>query len=276
MLANLNELLVPAREGHYCVAQFDVVNIEMARAVIAAAEEAGAPVILAIEESQTPVCPLDEFAAFVIPMARKAKVPVGVHLDLGKTFGSCIEALKHGFTSVNFDCSRDVMEVNAEKVAEMVRTAHAFGASVEAELGYTPNVKELTGDSADFFTDPSQVEEYVRRTGIDALSISVGTAHGEYIETPKLDYDRIKAVAEASQIPLVMHGGSGLSDVAVQEAIASGIAKIDIFTDISIACVQGAIQAYNDGVHTIAEVIPYEEHAVRAAAAEKIRLFQNK
>ncbi len=276
MLVNLKEILQPAREQKYCVGHFDIVNIEMARGVIAAAEEIGAPVVLGIEEEQLKVCPLDDFASFVLPLARKASVPVAVHFDHGLTFGRCIEALKLGFTSVNFDCSRDILEINEAKVAEMARTAHAFGAAIEAELGYTPYASELHDNVSDFFTDPSQTAEYVAVTEIDALAISVGTAHGEYLQTPKLDYGRIRAIADAAKVPLVLHGGSGLSDNTIREAIESGVSKIDIFTDINIACCQGAIQAYNDGVNMISDVIPYEEHAVKAAAAEKIRLFFNR
>ena len=211
MLANLKEVLVPAEAGHYCVGHFDVLTLEMARAVIAAAEEA--------------------------------------------------DAL--------------IAAMQAAKVSEMVRTAHAFGAAVEAALGHTPEAEELRSGAAEL-TDPAQAADYVKETGIDALAIAVGTAHGQYLETPKLDYNRIRAIAEAAKVPLVLHGGSGLSDTAIREAIASGISKIDIFTDINLACCQGAIQAYNDGIHTISEMIPYEEHAVRVVAAEKIRLFGNR
>lgn len=275
MLANLNDVLIPAMREKYCVGHFDVVNLEMARAVISAAEEAGAPVILGIEESQLPNCPLEEFASFVVPMARRASVPVVVHFDHGRTFGRCIEALKLGFTSVNFDCSRDVLEVNEERVAEMSRTAHAFGATVEAELGVTPHVSELSGgeSTTSYLTDPLQVAEYVEKTDVDALAVSVGTAHGEYITKPTIDYDRIRAISETAKIPLVLHGGSGLSDSTVRKAIESGISKIDIFTDVNIACCQGAIQASNDGIHLVTEMLPYMVHAVKAVAEEKIKLF---
>ena len=276
MLANLSDVLIPAMNGRYCVGHFNVINMEMARGVISAAEEAGAPVILGIEENQLSICPLDEFASFVVPMARKASVPVVVHFDRGHTFSRCIEALKQGFTSVNFDCSRDVLEINRERVAEMARTAHAFGATVEAELGITPEASELQGMSAAalWYTDPKEAADYVEKTDVDALAISVGTAHGEYLTIPEIDYERIRAISETAKIPLVLHGGSGLSDSAVREAIASGISKIDIFTDVNIACCQGAIQACNDGIHLVTEMIPYEVHAVKAAASEKIRLFQ--
>lgn len=278
MLANLSDVLIPAMNEGYCVGHFNVVNLEMARAVISAAEEAGAPVVLGIEESQLGICPLDEFASFVVPMARKAKVPVVVHFDHGHTFARCIDALKQGFTSVNFDCSRDVIEVNQARVAEMARTAHAFGATVEAELGVTPDASELTGETEanSRLTDPEQVAAYVAATDVDALAISVGTAHGEYLTTPVIDYERIRAISETARIPLVLHGGSGLSDSMVREAVRSGISKIDIFTDVNIACCQGAIQASNDGIHMVTEMIPYEVHAVKAVAEEKIRLFMGK
>ena len=159
----------------------------------------------------------------------------------------------------------------------MSRTAHAFGASVEAELGYTPSADEHEkGLSADYFTDPQVTAEYVAKTGVDALAVSVGTAHGQYRVEPQLDYSRIRAITDAVQVPPVLHGGSGLSDSAIREAIQSGISKIDIFTDINIACYQGASQAYNDGVRYQSEVIPYQVHAVKVAVEEKIRLFANR
>ena len=276
MLVNLKDVLIPAEKGKYCVGHFNVVSLEMARGVLAAAEELHAPVILGIEEKQLNICPLDVFASFVVPLARNAEVPVVVHFDRGQTFNCCIEALKKGFTSVNLDCSRDSLENNKAKVAEMARTAHAFGATVEAELGYTPSTTELeAGHLADYFTDPQLTADYVEATRVDALAISVGTGHGEYRVQPQLDYSRIRAITEAADVPLVLHGGSGLTDSAIREAIQSGISKIDIFTDINIACCQGAIQAYNDGVHLQSEVIPYQLHAVKTVTEEKIRLFSN-
>ena len=128
---------------------------------------------------------------------------------------------------------------------------------------------------ADYFTDPQLTADYVEATRVDALAISVGTGHGEYRVQPQLDYSRIRAITQAADVPLVLHGGSGLTDSAIREAIQSGISKIDIFTDINIACCQGAIQAYNDGVHLQSEVIPYQLHAVKTVTEEKIRLFSN-
>ncbi len=277
MLVNLKEVLIPARENHTAVGHFNVISVEMARAVIAAAEAEAVPIVLGIEESQTAICPMEEFASFAVEMAFNASVPVAVHLDHGKTFSGCMRAVKLGFTSVNYDCSGASLEENVEKVAEMAKIAHSLDASVEAELGRTPEAAELAeGAGKALLTDPEQVAEYVRQTGIDALAISVGSAHGQYTVKPKIDYDRIRAISNAADIPLVMHGGSGLSDSAIRKSIAAGITKIDIFTDLDISASQGCIQAVNDGVNTFTETIPYIEHAVKVTAQEKIRLFQNR
>ncbi|MEE3420973.1 MAG: class II fructose-bisphosphate aldolase [Lachnospiraceae bacterium] len=271
MLANLNDILKPARKGKYCIGQFNVLTSGMARGVIRAAEEVGMPVVLGIEEGQLPICPLSDFAAFVIPMASKASVPVAVHFDHGWTFKNCVQALKAGFTSVNFDKSLSTLEENEERVAELVHFAHAYDATVEAELGHTPDVKDDDGKMV--YASPGAAAEYVEKTGVDALAIAIGTAHGEYSRQPDLDFDRIRAVSAAVDLPLVIHGGSGLSDRAVRTAIDAGISKIDIFTDINLACFQGDIQAMNDGIRMKSEAIPYETHAVAVSAEEKIRLY---
>ena len=143
MLVNLKELLDTAVEEKYAVANFNVVNLEMARGVIEAAEETDSPVILGIEEKLLDVCSMYDFASFVLPMARMASVPVGVHFDHGYSFEKCTQALRAGFTSVNYDCSALPFEENVAKVLELVKVAHAFGASVEAELGRVPDASEL-------------------------------------------------------------------------------------------------------------------------------------
>ena len=145
MLVNLKEILEPAREGKYAVGHFNTLTLEMARGVLMAAEELNAPVILAYDEQLADICPMEEFISFVLPMAKNAKVPVAVHYDHGCSFDGCIEALKAGFTSVDYDCSAENFEENVRKVAELTHTAHVFGASVEAELGHVPDASELTG-----------------------------------------------------------------------------------------------------------------------------------
>ncbi len=276
MLVNLKDILGPAREGKYAVGHFNTLTLEMARAVIMAAEEQDMPVILAFDEQLADVCPMEEFVSFALPMARKAKVPVAVHYDHGCSFDGCIEALKAGFTSVDYDCSAENFEENVKKVAELTHTAHVFGASVEAELGHVPDASELTGElDEDGFTLPHEAREYVERTHIDALSIAVGTARGSYAVQPKVDFDRIRAISEAAGIPLTLHGGSGLSENAFRKAIESGVSKINILTDLNIAGAQGVIQAISSGASTMTEIIPYIIYSVKVQAAEKIRLFKN-
>ena len=271
MLANLNDILRPARKEKYCIGQFNVLTRGMARGVIEAAEKAGMPVVLGIEEAQLSICPMSDFAAFVLPMAARASVPVAVHFDHGFTFKNCVHALKAGFTSVNFDKSLSTLEENEERVAELVHFAHAYDATVEAELGHTPDARDAR--LLQNYASPEAAAEYVEKTGVDALAIAVGTAHGEYSREPDLDFERIRAVSAAVDLPLVLHGGSGLSDKAVRSSIEAGISKIDIFTDINLACFQGDIQAMNDGIRMKSDAIPYEIHAVEVSAEEKIRLY---
>lgn len=274
MLVNLKEVLLPARKVKTCVGQFNVLTRGMARGVIDAAEEVRVPVVLGIEEDQLDLCSLEDFSSFVLPMAEAAKVPVAVNFDRASSMDLCVRALKLGFTAVSFDRSKATLEENEASVSDLARIAHAFGASVEGELGHTPKCGEKAEDFS--FTDPDQVADYVERTGLDALAVFVGTAHGEYQKQPELDYDRIRAVSERSDVPLVLHGGSGLSDLTVARAIEAGISKIDIFTDINLACFQGDIQAYNDGIRMKTEAIPYELHAVRVYTEEKLKLFSGK
>ena len=213
MLVNMKEMLEKAKNEKYGVGFFNAVNIEMARAIIETAEELRAPVIVGTAEILLPVMALDRTAEFLIPMAQKASVPVAVHYDHGLTFKKCMEALKLGYSSIMYDCSTASYEENLENVAEMVRICHAMGVSVEAELGHVGD-NEGAGrleNPSDFYTDPDVAQDFVEKTGTDALAVAVGNAHGDYKFPPKLDFDRITEIAEKTGIPLVLHGGSGLS-----------------------------------------------------------------
>ncbi len=277
MLVNLKEILDTAVREKYAVANFNVVNLEMARGVIDAAEEADRPVILGIEEKLLNICSMYDFASFVLPMARMASVPVGVHFDHGYTFEKCTQALRAGFTSVNYDCSALPFEENVGKVKELVKVAHAFGASVEAELGRVPYAEELEErELTDYHTRPDQASEFAVRTGIDALAIAAGNAQGTYLTAPNVDFDRIREISEAAKLPLVLHGGSGLSDRMFKKAIDCGVHKINVFTDIDIACGQGIMQAVNSGLVKMSDIIPYAVHSVKVQALEKIGLFSNR
>ena len=275
MLVNMNDILLPAKEGKYGVGFFNAVNNEMARAIIETAEELHAPVMVGTAEVLLPATELELVANYLIPMAKKASVPVCVHSDHGLTFDRCMEALKLGFTSIMYDCSTVSYEENVERVAEMVKICHAMGVTVEAELGHV-------GDNAgagklanpeDYYTDPDTALDYVTRTGADSLAVAVGNAHGDYAFPPKLDFDRIDVISKKVNIPLVLHGGSGLADNDFRQAVQLGVSKVNIFTDIDKAgkaCVEAGIAA---GERTMMGLIPYEIDAMKKVVAEKIRLF---
>lgn len=281
MLVNLNEVLLPAKKNKYAVGLFNAVNLELARGIIQGAEETGSPVIMGTAEVLLPYGPLEELSYFLIPMAKKAKVPVVIHYDHGLTFEKCIEALKLGFSSIMYDCSTDTYEENIKKVKELAYIAHQFGATVEAELGHVgDNEGSTEGDSflinpEDFYTDPQQAKEYVEETKIDALAIAVGTAHGAYKFKPKLDFERISNISNTLDIPLVLHGGSGLSDEDFKVAIERGISKVNIFTDINEAAAIGAKQAFDDGKKCLTDMIPYEVEMIKQAVINKMKLFNS-
>ena len=279
MLVNLNDVLIPAKKSIYGVGLFNAVNFELARGIIDAAQETGSPVIMGTAEVLLPFGPLEELSYFLIPMAKKAKVPVVIHYDHGLTFEKCIEALKLGFSSIMYDCSSDNYEDNVKKVKEMAYIAHQFGATVEGELGHVgDNEGSVEGDlhitdPSVFYTDPLQAIDYVERTKIDALAIAVGTAHGAYKMKPLLDFERISTIAQAVSIPLVLHGGSGLSDSDFKMAIEKGISKINIFTDINVAGFEGAKTAMGEGKNCMTDIIPYQLNAIKHAVTQKITLF---
>ena len=271
MLVNMKEILGKARAEGYGVGFFNAVNVEMARAVIETAEALGAPVIVGTAEVLLPAMELERGAEYLIPMAKKASVPY----DHGLRFARCMQALRLGFTSIMYDCSTLPYEENVAQVAEMVRICRAMDATVEGELGHV-------GDNAgagkllrpeDYYTDPDQAVDYVRRTGVDALAVAVGNAHGDYKFPPKLDFDRIDTIARRTGVPLVLHGGSGLADDDFRRAVALGVSKINIFTDLDKAGKAGAEAGLKDGAATLMGLIPYEIAAMKAVVENKIRLF---
>lgn len=281
MLVNMNEVLKPAQKGKYAVGLFNAVNIELARGIIAAAEQTGSPVIMGTAEVLFPYGPLEEVSYYLLPMAKKAKVPVVIHLDHGLNKETCLKALELGFTSIMYDCSTDSYDVNVKKVKEMADIAHSYGATIEGELGHvgdnegsTEGDSHLTDPSA-FFTDPKMAKDYVAKTGVDALAIAVGNAHGAYKFPPKLDFERIRTIAETVDVPLVLHGGSGLTDHDFKQAIREGISKVNIFTDINVAAIRAAADHFTAVEKGITDVIPDVVEAVKVESIKKMRLFDS-
>ena len=248
MLVSLKELMKDAEKGGYAVGAFNVSNLESLMAIMQAAEETGRGVILNYAEVHAPFLSMEQAALIMLDAAKKAKVPVCVHLDHGSSMESCIQAIRLGFTSVMLDASAEDYETNVRETKEIVRLAHSVGVTVEAELGHifssdmglaeSPKEAETleSFDSAeDVYTDPATAKDFVERTGVDVLAIAFGTTHGIYTKKPKLDLERITKIKDAVDIPFVMHGGSGLSKEEFQTAIRNGIRKINYYTYMTLA-----------------------------------------
>ena len=235
MLVNLNEVLKKAQNEKYAVGLFNTTDTDMLQAVIEAAEESNSPVILGTAEVLLPYGELKLIAPSVIAAAKRAKVPVVVHYDHGLTFGRCIEALKLGFSSIMFDGSAKPYEQNIAETREMVKIAHAFGATVEGEIGHVGEAAKEDNLLTDMYTTPEEAKAYLEATGVDALAVAIGSAHGVYKKKPMLNIERLKEISSAVKVPLVLHGGSGLSDDDFKNTIRNGIAKVNIFTDLCLA-----------------------------------------
>ena len=281
MLVNMNEVLRPAKAGKYAVGLFNAVNLELARGIIAAAETSRSPVIMGTAEVLLPYGPLEEVSYYLLPMAKKASVPVVVHLDHGLSYDTCIKALELGFSSIMYDCSTDSYEDNVKKVKEMADIAHSYGATIEGELGHVgDNEGSAEGDShledpSKYFTDPKLAKDFVEKTGVDALAIAVGNAHGAYKLPPKLDFERIRTIANTVDVPLVLHGGSGLTDDDFRQAIHDGISKVNIFTDINVAAVEAEFKKFTDMNKGIIDLIPAAVEAVKQETLKKMKLFSS-
>ena len=281
MLVNMNEVLKPAQKGKYAVGLFNAVNMELARGIFEAAEQTKSPIIVGTAEVLFPFGPLEEVSYYLIPMAKRANVPVVVHLDHGLNKETCLKALELGFSSIMFDCSTDPYEVNVEKVREMAEIAHSYGATIEGELGHVgDNEGSAEGDShlidpSKYFTDPKLAKDFVEKTGVDALAIAVGNAHGAYKLPPKLDFERIKTIANTVDVPLVLHGGSGLSDDDFRRGIELGISKVNIFTDINVAMIKAQMENLKSVDRGITDVIPCAVEAVKKEVINKMELFSS-
>lgn len=281
MLVNMNEVLRPAKKNHYAVGLFNAVNLELARGIIAAAESSRSPVIMGTAEILLPYGPLEEVSYYLIPMAKKASVPVVVHLDHGLTYDTRIQALKLGFSSVMYDCSTDSYEENVRKVKEMADIAHSYGATIEGELGHVGDNEgsaegsDHLADPSQFFTDPALAKDFVEKTGVDALAIAVGNAHGAYKLPPKLDFERIRTIANTVDVPLVLHGGSGLTDNDFRQAIQEGISKVNIFTDINVAAVEAEFKKFSSMEKGVIDLIPAAVEAVKQESLKKMKLFSS-
>lgn len=239
-LVTTNEMLKKAQEGHYAVGAFNVENLEMVMAVLKAAEEMNSPVIMQTTPSTVKYAGLDYYLSMVRAAAARTEVPVAMHLDHGNSFDLAMQALRTGYTSIMIDGSHESFEDNITLTRRVTEACLPSGISVEAELGKVGGKEDdLVADHDSPYTDPQQAKEFAERTNVTSLAVAIGTAHGFYKGTPKLDFDRLSAIREVVSIPLVLHGASGVPDEAVRESIRLGICKVNFATELRVAFSNG-------------------------------------
>lgn len=240
MLVSGKEVLLDAQKQGYAVGAFNVENMEMVQAVVEAAEEMHAPVILQTTPSTVKYAGVDYYYANVAAAAKQASVPVVMHLDHGNSFELAVQAFRAGYTSIMIDGSKKEFEENIALSRSVARVCQAAGVSVEAELGKVGGKEdELEGGEDNPYTDPGEAARFVEETGVDSLAVAIGTAHGIYKGEPKIDVERLKAIWEKVSIPLVLHGTSGVPDETVRRCIEAGICKVNYATDLRIAFTRG-------------------------------------
>ena len=269
------QMLKNAQASHVAIGAFNVENLEMAHAVIAAASEMGCPVILATTHSTAKYAPLNVYTAMVKTLAESAPVPVALHMDHASA-EYAVKALAAGYTSVMYDGSREAFDVNISETTKIVEAAAAYNIPVEAELGSVGGKEDDVEADAEY-TDPKMAADFVARTGVDSLAVAIGTAHGIYSGEPKLDIARLKEIRQCVSVPLVLHGASGLSAEAMRDCIRAGICKINFGTDLRLAYTD-AIKAYMNANPKKFDPRTYGKagfEAVKAAALEKMAVISN-
>ena len=273
MLVTLNDVMMIAEQQGIAIGAFNTPNLESLRAAIESAEELERPVIVQHCQMHEELIPLDIIGPIMLDHAARASVPVCVHLDHGEDLDYLKRALDMGFTSVMYDGSVHPYEENLATTKRAVELAEKYGANVEAELGSMGKREFGSGkpgeeDNQKIYTDPDMAKEFVKQTGIDALACSFGTTHGIYLTEPKLNFDIVKDVrAKADGIPVVMHGGSGVSEGDYHQAIAAGVRKINYFTYMDKA----AGNAVAEYIASVEEGKPYFYSALRLKAMDAMK-----
>jgi len=279
-LTSLKDILTAAREEKYAVGSFNVLSIQMIRGVIEAAEEERSPVIIAFGDVHSKTIPFHIIFPLMKKMAKEANVPVSVILDHGKSFKSNMAALKYGASGVMYDGSSLPYEKNVANTREVVKVAHAFGVSVEAEIGHVAMEKDNPdgeGDSTEepIYTEPKEAVKFIKDTDVDSLAISIGTAHGICLDEPELDFERLAEINKRVKVPLVLHGGSGVSDEDFRRCIQNGISKINYFSRTSNAIAR----AIKEKLNNVKGEVFYQDlpsvilESCKAKIKERIKVF---
>lgn len=246
-LVKMSDLLKKAKKEGYAVGSFSVANMEMVLGVLKAVEETKSPAIIQIAEVRLNHSPLELIGPLMVAAAKNSSMPVAVHFDHGKTEEKIRQALEIGFTSVMFDGSHLPFEENAAKTAEIKRIASEYGADCEGEIGCVGGSEDGSEDIAINCTSPAQAAEFYEKTGVDALAVAIGNAHGNYKQAPKLRFDILEQTAKSVSAPLVLHGGTGILPDDFRKCISLGIHKINIATATFDRVEQSARNAYESG-----------------------------
>lgn len=280
-LITLKDLLAHAKKNRYAVGAFNITNLSLVEYLIDAALEERSPIILQVAEVHFRYLNLEDVAPFIISAAKKVNIPICVHLDHGESLKTTVRAIRSGFTSVMFDGSKYPLEENIRVTKEITKIAHSVGVSVEGEIGYVGG--EAIGEKApvahapqkELFTKVEEAFRFCQETGVDALAIAIGNVHGFYKGKPELDFERLSQIKKALDIPLVLHGGSGIPDEDFRKAISLGICKINFYTEMSRAAVNRIRQylSENPEVSSFPDVIKKGLEELKTTVKERLRVF---
>lgn len=281
MKVTLKEILADAVKNNYAIGGFDTMGYVFTDAIIRAGEATNTPIIMMIPDFLLISEQADELFSYINFRIGRTPIPVALHLDHGGSYDMAAKAIKYGFSSVMFDGSCLPLEENIAQTREISRMAHAAGVSIEAELGHVGGgggSLEAAEVATHLYTDPDEAVRFVLETQVDALAVAIGTVHGKYKGTPKLDLERLDAIRSKVDIPLVMHGGSGLTPDAFRSAIAHGINKVNFFTGMSLAATDGALKAVadNGGSMHFFEMIAAGQKCAEDVIKEHIGIFGTK
>ncbi len=274
-VTDLKKMLTDARDGGYAVGAFNVENMEFVQAVVRAADEERAPVIIQTSVNTLRYAAPEMFFAMVSAAAAETTVPVAIHLDHGETREDILACVRGGYRSVMFDGSLLPYAENVRMTRRIAEVCGPLGVTVEGELGAIAGKKNAPAHSRLLYTNPDTAADFVRQTGVDALAVAIGTAHGIYKDTPQLDYERLDDIRRAVDTPLVLHGASGLTDEQVRECVRRGIAKVNIATELRIAWTETirAAQKEAPGVFDPKKAAGRARDAVCGIVREKIRVL---
>ena len=282
MLVTLKEIYEYAEKNNVAIGAFNVVNFENIQAILECAEELNVPTIIAFAQTheENNVMDLDTIGEVMVLMAKNAKVPVCVHLDHGVNLDYIEKSLKMGFTSMMFDGSALPYEENVRQTIEAVKLARKYNVTIEAEIGKmagitlnNDGVTENRASDRSMYSDPAEAKDFVEKTGVDCLACSFGTVHGEYTAEPNIDFELVKELADATGVPIVMHGGSGVNHEDYKKVIANGVRKINYFTYMDLA---GGKGVSNQTFKTFHEAAFAGKEAMRKDIESAMRCFLNK